>query len=76
MLTALSQHCHPDLVLNAFTSLRSNFNDVQGQDEPILQYWSHFKGLVMELSRCKVTILQVLMVMLFLWAVHGCYSSS
>jgi hypothetical protein len=42
--------------LNAFTSLLSLLNNVQGQDEPILQYWSQFDGLIMELSRCKVTI--------------------
>ncbi len=74
MLAALSQHCHPDLVSNAFTSLISFFNDVQGQDEPILQYQSCFGGLIMELSHCKVTNTQMLMVMLFLWVVHVHYS--
>jgi hypothetical protein len=70
---ALTQHCRPDLVLNAFTSLLSLFNDVQGNDEPILQYWSWFDSLIMELSCCKVAIPQMLLVMLFLWAIHSCY---
>ncbi len=42
MLVALSQHCHPDSVANAFTSLLSLFIDVKGNDEPILQYRSRF----------------------------------
>ncbi len=74
MLAALTQHCCPDCVLNAFTSLMSIFNDVQGQDEPILQYWSRFNGLIIELSYYKVTIPQVLTVMLFLWVTHSHYS--
>jgi hypothetical protein len=73
MLAVLSQHFPPNLVSNAFTFLMTIFNDVQGQDEPIIHYWCHFDGLIMELSCCKVTIPQVLMVMLFLQAVHGHY---
>jgi hypothetical protein len=38
MLAALMQHCRPDSIANAFPSLLSLFNDVQGADEPILQY--------------------------------------
>ncbi len=68
------QHCRPDSVANAFTSLLSLFNDVQGSDEPILQYCSRFDEIVMELSWCKVTIPQILMVMLFLRAIHSRYS--
>jgi hypothetical protein len=74
MLAALSQHCHPDLVADAFTLLLSLFNNVQGNDEPILQYWSHFDGIIMELLHCKVAIPQIMMVMLFLCAIHSCYS--
>jgi hypothetical protein len=74
MLAALMQHCRPDSVANAFTSLLSLFNDVQWSNKPILQYRSRFDGIVMELSRCKVTIPQILMVMLFLRAIHSRYS--
>jgi hypothetical protein len=59
MLAALSQHCRPDLVTNAFTSLLSLFNDVQGNDELILQYQSCFDQIVMDLSQCKVAIPQI-----------------
>ncbi len=74
MLAALMQHCRPDSVANAFISLLSLFNYVQGSNKPILQYHSRFDGIVMELSRCKVTIPQILMVMLFLRAIHSRYS--
>jgi hypothetical protein len=74
MLAALSQHCHPDLVANAFTSLLSLFNDVQGNDKPILQYWSCFDKIIIDLSQCKVAIPQILLVMLFLRALHSRYS--
>jgi hypothetical protein len=59
---------------NAFTSLLSLFYDMPGNDKPILQYWSRFDGIIMELSRCKVAIPQILMVMLFLRAIHSRYS--
>ena len=58
----------------AFTLLLSLFNDVQQNDESILKYWSHFNGIIMELSRCKVLIPQILVVMLFLCAIHIRYS--
>ena len=74
MLAALVQHCRPDLVANAFPSLLSLFNDVQGAEEPILQYRSRFDGIIMELSRCKVQIPQILMVMLFLRSIHSRYA--
>jgi hypothetical protein len=74
MLAAISQHCRPDSVANAFTSLLSLFNDVQGNDEPILQYRSRFYGIILDLSRCKVAIPQILLVMLFLQALHSRYS--
>jgi hypothetical protein len=74
MLEVLSQHCRPDLVANAFTSLLLLFNNVQGNNEPILQYLSCFDGIIIELLRCKVAIPQILMVMLFLRAIHSHYS--
>ncbi len=75
MLATLIQNCCPDSVSNAFTSLLSLFNNVQGEIESILEYRSHFDGLTHELARCKVLIPSILLVMLFLWALHGCHVS-
>ncbi len=74
MLATLMQHCRPNSVSNAFSSLLSLFNDVQGEAESIIEYRSRFDGLILELSRCKVTIPLFLMVMLFLRALHSRYS--
>ena len=46
MLSALNAYCHPDLVANAFSSLLSLFSELQGDDEPILAFWSRFDGLI------------------------------
>ncbi len=40
MLATLDQHCHPDTVSNAFSSLLSLFNEVQKDGKPILEYSS------------------------------------
>jgi hypothetical protein len=40
MLATHDQHCHPDTVSNAFSSLLSLFNKMQGDNEPILEYQS------------------------------------
>jgi hypothetical protein len=73
MLAAFTQHCHPNSVANAFTSLLLLLNDVQGNDKPILQYLFHFDRILMELSWCKVAIPQILLVMLILCAIPNCY---
>jgi hypothetical protein len=52
MPAALTQHCPPDSVANAFTSLLLLCNSVQGNNELILQYWSCFDGIIMELFWC------------------------
>jgi hypothetical protein len=75
MLATLMQHCCPDTVTNAFSSLLSLFNDVQGDSESIIEYWSRFDGLTIELACCKVIIPSLLLVMLFLCALHGHYLS-
>ncbi len=75
MLVTLDQHCHPNTVSNAFSSLLSLFNEVQGDNEPILEYRSCFDGLILDMLRCKVAIPQILLVMLFLWALNSCYTS-
>ncbi len=74
MLATLMQHCCPDTVSNAFTYLLLLFNNVQGESESILEYWSQFDGLTLELARCKVMIPLILLVVLFLCALHGRYS--
>ncbi len=74
MLAALTQHCRPDTVSNAFASLLSLFNNVQGELEPILEYRSRFNGLTQELLRCKVFLPHLLSVMLFLRALHIHYA--
>jgi hypothetical protein len=68
------QHCHPDTIFNASTSLHSLFNDVQGDSESIFKYCFRFDGLTLELACCKVVIPSILLVMLFLHALHGCYT--
>ena len=75
MLSALMQHCRPDTVSNAFTSLLSMFNDIQGDSESIIEFRSRFDGLNLELSRCKVFLPPILLVMLFLRALHSRYSA-
>ncbi len=73
MLSALNAYCCPDLVANAFSSLLSIFNELQGDDEPILAFWSQFDGLIFEIACCKAVIFPLLLVMLFLHAFHSCY---
>jgi hypothetical protein len=73
MLAILMQHCRPDMVSNAFTSLLSLLNDVQGESESIIKYCSCFGGLTLELARCKVVIPSFLLVMLFLCTLHSQY---
>ncbi len=73
MLATLMQHCRPNMVSNAFTSLLSLFNDVQGESNSIIEYCSRFDGLTLKLARCKVVITSFLLVMLFLCALHSQY---
>jgi hypothetical protein len=46
MLDALNQHCHPDSIANAFTTLLSLFNDNMGELEDIIAFRSCFDGMV------------------------------
>jgi hypothetical protein len=75
MLATLDQHCHPNTVSNAFSSLLSLFNEVQKDGTPILEYCSRFDGLILEMLQCKVAIPPILLVMLFLWDLNVCYST-
>jgi hypothetical protein len=74
MLATLMQHCCPDTVSNAFTSLLLLFNNVQGESKSILEYWSRFDDLTLKLAWCKVMIPSILLVLLFLCALHDWYS--
>jgi hypothetical protein len=73
MIDMLILHCRPDSVTNAFHSLLSIFNNVQGDSESLLEYRSRFDGLTLELQRCKVVIPPILLVMLFLRMLHSRY---
>jgi hypothetical protein len=73
MLAALNQHCRPDSVANAFTTLMSLFNDSMGKLEEIMALRSRFDGMVNNMSRCKIILPPVLMVMFFLCSLHSCY---
>ena len=74
MLAVLDQHCRPDTISNAFSTLMSLFNDIQGPSEPILEFRSRFDGMVLDMSRSKILLPPILLVMLFLRALHSRYS--
>ena len=52
----------------------SLFNDVQGPSEPVLEFRSRFDGMVLDMSRSKIILPPILLVMLFLRALHARYS--
>jgi hypothetical protein len=74
MLAVLDQHCCPDTISTAFSMLMSLFNDVQGPSEPILEFCSRFDGMVLDMSRSKILLPPIFLVMLFLRALHSRYS--
>jgi hypothetical protein len=75
MHEALDQHCCcPDTVTNAFTTLMSLFNDVQGKSEPIVDFQFWFDSMVMYMLRCRIMLPKILLVMLFLRALHARYT--
>ncbi len=75
ILAPLNQHCRPNTVSNAFSSLLFLFNEVQGHSKPILEYRSCFYGLILDMLQCKVVIPQILLVMLFLRVLNSHYST-
>jgi hypothetical protein len=75
ILAVLNQHCCPDSVANAFTTLMSLFNDSVGKLEEVMAFWSRFDGMVNEMSRCKNFLPPVLMVMFFLCSLHSHYDN-
>jgi hypothetical protein len=74
MIDVLNRHCRPNSVSNAFTTLMSLFNDVQGDSEPIVEFRSCFDGMLLDMTRCKVVIPPLLLVMIFIRALHSRYS--
>jgi hypothetical protein len=74
MLATLNAFCRPNSVANAFSSLLLIFNELQGNDEPIVAFCSQFDGLILEIAQCKVVIPPLLLIMLFLRALHSRYS--
>jgi hypothetical protein len=62
MFPALNAYCHPDSVTNAYSSLLSIFNKLQGDDKPIAAFWSRFDGLILEMAQSKVIIPPLLFV--------------
>ena len=74
MLAVLNQHCHPAMIVNAFSTLMSLFNDVQVPLEPVLKFCSWFDGMVLDMSHSKIILPPIFLVILFLNALHSCYS--
>ena len=74
MLAVLNQHCRPDTIANAFSTLMSLFNDVQDHSEPVLEFRSWFDGMVLDMSCSKIILPPIILVMLFLCALHSRYS--
>jgi hypothetical protein len=73
MLAALNQHCHPNSVANAFTTLMSLFNNGTGELEEIIVFRSRFDKMVNNVSHCKIILPPVLMVMFFPRSLHSFY---
>ena len=74
MLAVLDQHCCPGTAVNAFMTPVSLFNDSQDKNEPIMEFCSWFDSLVMDMLRCKIMLLLILLMMFFLSTVRGCYA--
>ncbi len=73
MLAACNAYCHPNSIANVFSSVLSIFNKLQGKNKPILAFCSYFDGLIFEMACCKVVMPPLLLVLLFLRALHSCY---
>ncbi len=73
MLAALNQHCRPDSVANAFTTRMLLFNVIMGELEEFMAFRSRFDGMVNNMSRCKIILPPILMVMFFLHSLHSHY---
>jgi hypothetical protein len=75
MLAVLNQHCRPDSVANAFTTLMLLFNNSMGKLEEIMTFRSRFNGMVNNMSCCKIILPLLLVVMFFLHSLHSRYDN-
>jgi hypothetical protein len=75
LLAVLNQHCCPDSVANAFTTLILLFNDSMGESEEIMAFRLRFDGMVNNMSHYKIILPPVLMVMFFLCSLHCHYDN-
>jgi hypothetical protein len=74
MLAALNQHCRPNSVANAFTTLMLLLNDSMGELEEIMAFQLRFDGMVNSMPHCKIILPPGHMVMFFLCSLHFCYN--
>ncbi len=74
MIQILEDNFRPSSISNSFTTLLALFNDTQGDKEGIHKFRSWFEGHLGALSRSSLAIPPILQVMLFLHAIHACYS--
>jgi hypothetical protein len=74
MIDVLNRHCRPDSVTNTFATLMSLFNDVQKDTEPIVEFRSRFDGMILDMARGNIIIPPLLLVMIFIRALHTQYS--
>jgi hypothetical protein len=70
MLQVLEDNFHPASISNTFTTLLSLFNNRQSDKEGIHKFHLQFEGNLLALFRLLVAIPQILLVMLFLRAIH------
>jgi hypothetical protein len=75
MLAMLNQHFRPNSVANSFTTVMSLFNSSMGKLEEIMAFKSWFDGMVNNMSRCKIILPPVLMLMFFLCSLHSHYNN-
>jgi hypothetical protein len=64
MLPAQEQYCCLDTVVNAFTTLMSLFNNMQGKSEQILESCFQFDGMIMDMACSKSILPPIHLVML------------
>jgi hypothetical protein len=74
MIQVLKDNFCPSSISNSLTTLVALFNDTQGDKEGIHEFRSQFEGHLGALSGLSVAIPPILQVMLFLCAIHACYS--
>ncbi len=73
ILQVLEDHFHPSSISNSFTTLLALFNDTQGEQESIHEFYSRFEGHMGALFCSLVAIPPIIQVMLFLWGMHSRY---